>query len=55
MDQLLEAIPLAMQIGNSVFDIISNKKFLNNVKKNSSYFLNNLIRLKKISKYNKRS
>ena len=30
--------PLAMQIGNTVFDIISKKSFLNNVKKNSKYF-----------------
>ena len=34
--------PLAMQIGNTVFDIISKKSFLNNVKKNSKYFLNKL-------------
>ena len=26
--------PLAMQIGNTVFDIISKKSFLNKVKKN---------------------
>ena len=38
--------PLAMQIGNMVFDIISKKKFLNNVKKNSSYFHKELIRIK---------
>ena len=30
--------PLAMSIGNKVFDIISNKKFLKNVKMNSNYF-----------------
>ena len=30
--------PLAMQVGNTVFDIISKKSFLNNVKKNSDYF-----------------
>jgi acetylornithine/N-succinyldiaminopimelate aminotransferase len=34
--------PLAMAIGNSVMDIISNKKFLNNVKSISKYFLSNL-------------
>jgi acetylornithine/N-succinyldiaminopimelate aminotransferase len=37
--------PLAMKIGSEVFDIISNKKFLNKVKKNSKYFhakLNNI-------------
>ena len=37
--------PLAMSIGNKVFDIISNKKFLKNVKMKSNYFnqkLNNL-------------
>ena len=31
--------PLAMAVGNSVMDIISNKKFLNNVKNLSKYFL----------------
>ena len=31
--------PLAMAIGNTVMDIISNKKFLNNVKSLSRYFL----------------
>ena len=34
--------PLAMMIGNSVMDIISNKKFLENVKSISEYFLSNL-------------
>ena len=38
--------PLAMQIGNTVFDIISKKSFLNNVKKNSKYFLNELNKIK---------
>ena len=38
--------PLAMQIGNMVFDIISNKFFLNNVKKNSSYFHKELTKIK---------
>ncbi len=31
--------PLAMSVGNAVMDIISNKKFLNNVKSLSKYFL----------------
>ena len=31
--------PLAMAVGNTVMDIISNKKFLNNVKTLSEYFL----------------
>ena len=34
--------PLAMSIGNTVMDIIANKKFLNNVKSLSKYFLFNL-------------
>ena len=37
--------PMAMKIGSEVFDIISNKSFLKNVKKNSKYFhdeLNNI-------------
>ncbi|MDA8701671.1 aspartate aminotransferase family protein [Candidatus Pelagibacter bacterium] len=34
--------PLAMAVGNSVMDIISNKKFLDNVKSISKYFLSNL-------------
>ncbi len=34
--------PLAMKIGSTVIDIISNKKFLKNVKKNSTYFHNKL-------------
>ena len=38
--------PLAMAVGNSVMDIISNKKFLNNVKSNSKYFLLNLNKIK---------
>jgi len=38
--------PLAMQVGNTVFDIISKKSFLNNVKKNSKYFLNELNKIK---------
>jgi acetylornithine/N-succinyldiaminopimelate aminotransferase len=39
--------PLAMSVGNTVMDIISNKKFLNNVKSLSKYFL---IKLNKIQK-----
>tara|TARA_B100000035_G_scaffold276862_1_gene254802 strand:- start:410 stop:1573 length:1164 start_codon:yes stop_codon:yes gene_type:complete len=39
--------PLAMQIGNTVFDIISKKSFLNNVKKNSKYFFNELNKIQK--------
>ena len=38
--------PLAMSVGNEVMDIISNKKFLNNVKNLSKYFLKNLNTLK---------
>ena len=38
--------PLAMAIGNTVMDIISNKKFLNNVKKSSRYFFLNLNKIK---------
>ncbi len=38
--------PLAMAVGNSVMDIISNKKFLNNVKKISRYFILNLNKIK---------
>ncbi len=38
--------PLAMSVGNTVMDIISNKKFLNNVKSLSKYFLLNLNKIK---------
>tara|TARA_X000000368_G_scaffold391737_1_gene355965 strand:- start:571 stop:1737 length:1167 start_codon:yes stop_codon:yes gene_type:complete len=38
--------PLAMSVGNTVMDIISNNKFLNNVKKLSHYFLLNLNQIK---------
>ena len=38
--------PLAMAVGNSVMDIISNKKFLKNVKNVSKYFLLNLNKIK---------
>ena len=39
--------PLAMAVGNAVMDIVSSKKFLNNVKKSSKYFISNLNQLKK--------
>ncbi len=39
--------PLAMAVGNSVIDIVSNKKFLDNVKKSSEYFFSNLNKIKK--------
>ena len=39
--------PLAMAIGNTVIDIVSSKKFLNNVKKSSNYFFSKLNQLKK--------
>ena len=39
--------PLGMKIGSTVLDIISKKKFLNNVKKNSSYFFKELDKIKK--------
>ena len=38
--------PLAMSVGNKVMDIIANKKFLNNVKNLSKYFLFNLNKIK---------
>ena len=38
--------PLAMAVGNSVMDIISNKKFLNNVKSSSKYFFLQLNKIK---------
>ena len=38
--------PLAMSIGNKVFDIISNKKFLKNVKVKSNYFNQQLNEIK---------
>ena len=34
--------PLAMSVGNTVLDIIHNKKFLGNIKRISKYFLLNL-------------
>ena len=39
--------PLAMSVGNTVMDIIHNKKFLDNVKRISKYFLFNLNNIKK--------
>ncbi len=38
--------PLAMAVGNTVMDIVSSKKFLNNIKKLSKYFISNLNLLK---------
>merc|ERR1711991_1125585 len=38
--------PLAMAVGNTVIDIISNKKFLNNIKGLSKYFLFKLNKIK---------
>ncbi len=38
--------PLAMAVGNTVMDIVSNKIFLNNVKKLSKYFLSKLNHIK---------
>ena len=38
--------PLAMAVGNSVMDIVSQKEFLKNVKKTSNYFLMKLNEIK---------
>ena len=38
--------PLVCSVANSVIDIVSTKKFLNNVKKSSKYFFSNLNKLK---------
>ena len=38
--------PLVCSVANSVMDIVSTKKFLDNVKKSSKYFLSNLNKLK---------
>ena len=38
--------PLAMAVGNTVMDIVSSRKFLNNIKKLSTYFLSNLNQVK---------
>ena len=40
--EINEQIENPMKIGSTVMDIISNKKFLNNVKSMSKYFLSNL-------------
>ena len=39
--------PLAMSVGSTVMDIISNKKFLNNIKSLSKYFLFKLNKIQK--------
>ena len=39
--------PLAMKVGIEVINIITKKNFLNNVKKNSDYFFNELNGIKK--------
>ena len=38
--------PLAMAVGNTVMDIVSSKKFMNNIKKSSNYFFSKLNKLK---------
>ena len=38
--------PLAMAVGNTVMNIVSSKKFLNNIKKKSKYFFSQLHNLK---------
>ena len=38
--------PLAMKVGSAVMDIISNRSFLGNVKKNSKFFHNELNKIK---------
>ena len=38
--------PLAMAVGNTVMDIVSNKKFLNNIKYLSKFFFKELISIK---------
>jgi acetylornithine/N-succinyldiaminopimelate aminotransferase len=38
--------PLAMKIGSAVLEIVSSKKFLNNVKKNAKYFHDQLHKIK---------
>ena len=38
--------PLAMAVGNTVMDIVTNKKFLNNINNLSKYFLTELINIK---------
>ncbi|MDA9725812.1 aspartate aminotransferase family protein [Candidatus Pelagibacter sp.] len=39
--------PLAMSVGNAVMDIISNKKFLGNIRRLSKYFLDKLNKIQK--------
>ena len=39
--------PIAMKVGSEVFDIVSNKNFLKNVKKKSYYFIEKLEEIKK--------
>ena len=46
MVQLFGGNPLAMAVGNTVMDIVSTKRFLNNVKKSSKYFFSKLNKLK---------
>ena len=38
--------PLAMSVGNAVFDIVSKKSFLNEIKKNSDFFIKELNKVK---------
>ena len=38
--------PLAMAVGNAVMDIVSSKRFLENIKRLSKYFFSNLNLLK---------
>ena len=38
--------PLAMAVGNTVMDIVTNKKFLNNIKNLSKYFFTELLSIK---------
>ncbi|MBD1164714.1 aspartate aminotransferase family protein [Pelagibacterales bacterium SAG-MED13] len=38
--------PLAMSVGNAVFDIVSKKSFLNEIKKNSNFFIKELNKVK---------
>ena len=38
--------PLAMKVGNTVMEIVSNKSFLSKVKKNSEFFLTELDKIK---------
>ena len=39
--------PLAMAVGNAVMDIVSSKKFLENIKRLSKYFFSNLNTIQK--------